>query len=190
MAELSQGIYYLVGRSPLRVVVLPGLDAASGSAARLAAMRPTPSMHVLMSAGSELDALTAKAARAGLVGKYTRWMLVDTAVATGLRDASLLNNSTIPVTLLTPRASLCCSLRGEDADEGPCTCPQPRRLHEMLLPAIADLLQELAAAARARGVAMASGEKQVACGEDDTGAEPAAGSDAPSPVLELLQQVR
>ncbi|XP_034244951.1 ionotropic receptor 25a [Thrips palmi] len=85
---------------------------------------------------------------------YTRWMLVDTALATGLRDTSLLNNSTIPVTLLTPRASLCCALRGEDTDEGPCTCPQPRRLHEMLLPAIADLLHELAAAARARGVAL------------------------------------
>ncbi|KAE8746460.1 Ionotropic receptor 8a [Frankliniella occidentalis] len=192
--EMSQGIYYLVGRSPLRVVVLPGLDGdawePSGPAGRLGAMRPTPSMHVLLS--GEVDAMAERAAQAGLVGRYTRWMLVDTAVSGATRDARQLQNTTIPVTLLTARASLCCSLRGGGSrGMGPgdsCTCAQPQRLHELLIPAVVDLLQQLAVEAHRQGVPLQV-ERGVDAATICRASRDTPTQNASSPAIDMLRQL-
>lgn len=209
-AELSQGIFYLVGRSPLRVIVMAGLDEARGpggrsGGARLAAMRPTPSMHVLLS--PDLEAMALQAERAGLVGRFTRWMLVNTDLAAS-REATgaagrHLANTTVPITVLSPRSDLCCTLRGQrlspgggaGGGAGGCICPQ--RLQELLLPVLADVLGDLATSAKAAGLSLPSGQggeqgQGQGQSQDPCAALLGQGGRQPntsSPLLDALQQV-
>ncbi|KAJ1521276.1 hypothetical protein ONE63_002957 [Megalurothrips usitatus] len=93
--------------------------------------------------------------------RFTRWMLVDTGLGSEALDARRLSNTTVPVTLLTPRVSLCCALRGRGREQR-CQCGPPQRLHELLVPAVARVLRDVAAAARRRGLALPrEGEPQT-----------------------------
>ncbi|PNF39891.1 hypothetical protein B7P43_G01962 [Cryptotermes secundus] len=137
--ELDQALYYLIGNSIIRVIVLDGLPGNSTD--RLLAMRPVPSYFVIFGDTENVIKLFKKAQDGKLVTRSERWNLVFTDFLYDNFKQSSLNTL---VSLITLDKDICCRLL--DQDKG-CACPDkfeilPVYMKEVIM-FLGDLLVEM-----------------------------------------------
>ncbi|XP_012263496.2 ionotropic receptor 25a [Athalia rosae] len=116
--ELNQTLYYLIGYSIIRVVVLDELTEAS--AMKVRAMRPSPSYYTIYATTSNMETIFKAAIDGGLVKRDGTWNLVFTDF--NYQDFRYLSGDlelNVSVNVLTMKNEVCCRLIGES----PCTCP-------------------------------------------------------------------
>ncbi|PSN54615.1 Ionotropic receptor 8a [Blattella germanica] len=137
--ELDQALYYLIGNSIIRVIVLDQLPG--NSTEKLLAMRPVPSYFVIFANTENVIKLFKKAQDGKLVTRSERWNLVFTDFKYAEFQESSLD---ILTSLLTLQKDVCCRLSG--LEKG-CNCPDdfeilPAYLKEVML-FLSDLLMEM-----------------------------------------------
>ncbi|XP_046753851.1 glutamate receptor ionotropic, kainate 4 isoform X2 [Diprion similis] len=116
--ELNQTLYFLIGYSIIRVVVLDELNEASTMKVR--AMRPSPSYYVIYATSANMETLFKAAIDGGLVRRDGTWNLVFTDY--NYQDFRYIAGDVelnVSINILTMKNEVCCSLIGES----PCTCP-------------------------------------------------------------------
>ncbi|XP_046615060.1 uncharacterized protein LOC124302692 [Neodiprion virginianus] len=116
--ELNQTLYYLIGYSIIRVVVLDELNEASTMKVR--AMRPSPTYYVIYATSANMETLFKAAIDGGLVRRDGTWNLVFTDY--NYQDFRYIAGDlelNVSINILTMKNEVCCRLIGES----PCTCP-------------------------------------------------------------------
>ncbi|XP_058794707.1 ionotropic receptor 25a isoform X2 [Phymastichus coffea] len=117
--ELNQTLYYLIGNSIIRLVVIESLTAQTVE--RIGNMRPLPSYYVIYASTKQMEELFKMALEGGLVKRDKVWYLVFTdynyAEFSYFKDAANLN---VSASVLTMKEEVCCHLMYTEA---PCNCP-------------------------------------------------------------------
>ncbi|CAG0903981.1 unnamed protein product, partial [Darwinula stevensoni] len=118
-SESDQSLYYIIGNSLLRVMVLNRLDEAGS--ARLRRLKPTPAYYAIFAGRTDMQSIFADARKGNLVTRDSRWALTFTDF-TGPEEArEVLDPSlSVPLTTLTLQDRICCLVAGQ----GNCTCQQ------------------------------------------------------------------
>nr|QGW50292.1 ionotropic receptor 8a [Chouioia cunea] len=117
--ELNQTLYYLIGNSIIRLVVIESLTAREVD--RISNMRPLPSYYVIYARTKQMEELFKTALEGGLVKRDMVWYLAFTdnnhADFSYFRDS---NNPNVSVNVFTMKEEVCCHLMYTVA---PCNCP-------------------------------------------------------------------
>ncbi|KAL6267005.1 hypothetical protein P5V15_000085 [Pogonomyrmex californicus] len=115
--ELNQSLYYLIGNSIIRLVVIDELTERT--VAKIRSMRPSPSYYVIYASTQKMEELFKTAIGGGLVKREGIWNLVFTdnnyhefRYITG--DLQL----NVSFTVLSMKSDICCRLMGETS----CNC--------------------------------------------------------------------
>ncbi|XP_063217386.1 ionotropic receptor 25a-like [Bacillus rossius redtenbacheri] len=145
--ELDQTLYYMIGRSIIRVIVLDGLEGNNTD--RLLAMRPSPSYFVVYATSANLTKLYSKAVAGNLVTREERWLLVFTDFRHQEFDRASLQLSAV---LFTLKTDVCCRLAGEPAG---CRCDGNTRVLPSYLRHVVQFLGALASHLEQRGLDLA-----------------------------------
>ncbi|KYN04416.1 Glutamate receptor, ionotropic kainate 2 [Cyphomyrmex costatus] len=116
--ELNQSLYYLIGNSILRLVVIDELTERT--VAKIRGMRPSPSYYAIYASTAKMEELFKTAIGGGLVKREGIWNLIFTdnnyhefRYITG--DLQL----NVSFTILNMKTDICCRLMGDVS----CTCP-------------------------------------------------------------------
>ncbi|THK33259.1 ionotropic receptor 25a [Diachasma alloeum] len=116
--ELNESLYYLIGNSIIRLVVID--DLSEVTVARIRLMRPSPSYYAIYSSTAKMESLFKTAMSGGLVKRHGIWNLVFTDMKYRefpyIAGPDTLNTM---VGILSMNPSVCCRL----IREYPCTCP-------------------------------------------------------------------
>ncbi|KAM0731734.1 Ionotropic receptor 25a [Formica fusca] len=115
--ELNQSLYYLIGNSIIRLVVIDELTERTVS--KIRSMRPSPSYYVIYASTSKMEELFKTAIGGGLVKRDGIWNLVFTD--NNYHDFHITGDLQLNIsfTVLTMRTDICCRLMGEAS----CNCP-------------------------------------------------------------------
>ncbi|KAL0280963.1 UNVERIFIED_CONTAM: hypothetical protein PYX00_002104 [Menopon gallinae] len=141
--ELDQALYYMIGNSIIRVVVLDKLSQKNVKG--LFEMRPTPSFHAVFASTDVMIEIYKNATEGQLVQREGRWLLIFTDFDYDRFD---IDDVTVPTNLLTMKKDVCCHLLGTSED---CTCPKDFKIIQALLQnfgvLLGDILNDLTAQA-------------------------------------------
>ncbi|XP_043249876.1 ionotropic receptor 25a [Colletes gigas] len=140
--ELNQSLYYLIGNSIIRLVVID--EFTDKTVSKIRSMRPSPSYYAIYASTAKMEELFRTAVQGGLVKRNGIWNLVFTD--NNYKDFKYLNSDlhlNISVTVLSMRSDVCCRLIGEPS----CNCPPDaqifphyfRRLLGLLVSLMSDL---------------------------------------------------
>ncbi|XP_008206325.2 glutamate receptor ionotropic, kainate 1 [Nasonia vitripennis] len=144
--ELNQTLYYLIGNSIIRLVVIDYLSPQTVE--RIGNMRPLPSYYATYSDTRHMEELFKTAIDGGLVKRDGVWYLVFTdynyAEFSYFKEASALN---VTVNVLTMKEDVCCHLMYTNP---PCSCPPNFQIFDhyfrRLINLIVETLSELQSA--------------------------------------------
>ena len=116
-AELDQTLYYLIGNSHIRIMVV-FLDD-TGAMDRLAKMRPSPNHYVAYGSTDTLLRTFSEARTRQLVRRDARWTMVfqDWDVKRFPRD-----QITSELTFVTMDSNQCCIIKNQDTGSSDCPC--------------------------------------------------------------------
>nr|UEN71272.1 ionotropic receptor 3 [Gregopimpla kuwanae] len=142
--DLNQSLYYLIGNSIIRLVVIDELTETT--VAKVRAMRPSPSYYAIYANTSKMETLFKTALDGGLVKRNGIWNLVFTD--NNYKNFKYISgNGNLNVTLgvLSMRTDVCCRM----IDEMPCNCPTDfqifphyfKRLLGLLVGTIAEVIK-------------------------------------------------
>ncbi|EEB19912.1 glutamate receptor, putative [Pediculus humanus corporis] len=115
-SELDQALFYLIGHSVLRVVVLDKLT--SKNVQGLINMRPTPSFFTIFATTEKMKQFFRIALESNLVKRNGRWTLIFTDFNYDHFD---MTNVKILTNLITMKKTTCCQMLNIDEM---CTCPK------------------------------------------------------------------
>ncbi|XP_014484092.1 PREDICTED: glutamate receptor ionotropic, kainate 2 isoform X2 [Dinoponera quadriceps] len=115
--EMNQSLYYLIGNSIIRLVVIGELTERTVS--KIRGMRPSPSYYAIYASTPKMEELFKTAIEGGLVKREGIWNLVFTD--NNYHEFRYLNEPLLNVsfTILTMKTDICCRLIGEAS----CNCP-------------------------------------------------------------------
>ncbi|XP_078050194.1 ionotropic receptor 8a isoform X2 [Augochlora pura] len=140
--ELNQSLYYLIGNSIIRLVVID--EFTEKTVSKIRNMRPSPSYYAIYASTSKMDELFKTAVQGGLVKRDGIWNLVFTDnnyKASKYVDGELPLN--VSVTILAMKTEVCCRLIGDPS----CTCPSDVEIFNFyfkrLLALIVSLMSDL-----------------------------------------------
>nr|XP_033332474.1 ionotropic receptor 25a [Megalopta genalis] len=140
--ELNQSLYYLIGNSIVRLVVID--EFTEKTVSKIRSMRPSPSYYAIYASTSKMDELFKTAVQGGLVKRDGIWNLVFTD--NNYKESKYIDGEmplNVSVTVLTTRPEVCCRLMGEPS----CTCPSDVEIFNFyfkrLLALIVNLMSDL-----------------------------------------------
>ncbi|KAK2580489.1 hypothetical protein KPH14_006227 [Odynerus spinipes] len=115
--ELNQSLYYLIGYSIIRLVVID--EFTDRTVAKIRSMRPSPSYYAIYASTYKMEEFFKTAIEGGLVKRDDIWNLVFTD--NRYKDFKYISVDSLNVscTVLTMRSDVCCHLMGESN----CNCP-------------------------------------------------------------------
>ncbi|KZC07022.1 Glutamate receptor, ionotropic kainate 2, partial [Dufourea novaeangliae] len=116
--ELNQSLYYLIGNSIIRLVVID--EFTEKTVSKIRSMRPSPSYYAIYASTSKMEELFRTAVQGGLVKRDGIWKLVFTD--NNYKESKYINGDiklNVSITVLSMRTEVCCRLIGEPS----CTCP-------------------------------------------------------------------
>ncbi|XP_044012074.1 ionotropic receptor 25a [Aphidius gifuensis] len=116
--ELNHSLYYLIGNSIIRLVVIDELSDLTIT--KIRTMRPSPSYYVIYASTDKMEILFRTAIHGGLVKRDAIWNLVFTDM--DYKKFSLIagkNDLNVTVGILSMSSEYCCRL----VTETYCTCP-------------------------------------------------------------------
>ncbi|XP_046146027.1 ionotropic receptor 25a isoform X1 [Osmia bicornis bicornis] len=116
--ELNQSLYYLIGNSIIRLVVID--EFTEKTVSKIRSMRPSPSYYAIYASTSKMEDLFRTAIQGGLVKRDGIWNLVFTD--NNYKDFRYINGDlqlNTSITVLTMKKNVCCRLMGESS----CNCP-------------------------------------------------------------------
>ncbi|CAK9815491.1 Ionotropic receptor 25a [Anthophora quadrimaculata] len=140
--ELNQSLYYLIGNSIIRLVVID--DFTEKTVSKIRNMRPSPSYYAIYADTSKMEDLFRTAVQGGLVKRDGIWNLVFTD--NNYKDFKFINGDqhlNVSVTVLSMKMDVCCKLIGESS----CNCPPDVQIFphyfKRLIGLIVNLMSEL-----------------------------------------------
>ncbi|XP_053972088.1 ionotropic receptor 25a [Hylaeus volcanicus] len=140
--ELNQSLYYLIGNSIIRLVVID--EFTDKTVSKIRSMRPSPSYYAIYASTPRMEELFRTAVQGGLVKRNGIWYLVFTD--NNYKDFKYLNGDSqlnVSVTVLSLRTEVCCRLIGEPS----CNCPPDVQIFPQyfrrLLGLLVNLMSEL-----------------------------------------------
>ncbi|XP_076224221.1 ionotropic receptor 8a isoform X2 [Nomia melanderi] len=116
--ELNQSLYYLIGNSIIRLVVID--EFTDRTISKVRNMRPSPSYYAIYASTAKMEELFKTAVQGGLVKRDGIWMLMFTD--NSYLESKYVNGEVqlnVSVTVLSMRTEVCCRLMGEPN----CVCP-------------------------------------------------------------------
>ncbi|KOX78574.1 Glutamate receptor, ionotropic kainate 1 [Melipona quadrifasciata] len=117
--ELNQSLYYLIGNSIIRLVVID--DFTEKTVSKIRAMRPSPSYYAIYASTARMDDLFKTAMQGGLVKRNGIWNLVFTD--NNYKEFKYINGNlqlNVSITILSMKSNVCCRLLGLQSN---CSCP-------------------------------------------------------------------
>ncbi|XP_020285886.1 ionotropic receptor 25a isoform X1 [Pseudomyrmex gracilis] len=148
--ELNQSLYYLIGNSIIRLVVIDELTERSVS--KIRTMRPSPSYYAIYASTPKMEELFKTAIGGGLVRREGIWNLVFTD--NNHRDFRYMSGDlqlNVSFTILTMRADICCRLMGEAS----CNCPTNFKIFPYYFKRLIGLIVSLMSDVQRTGVSVA-----------------------------------
>ncbi|XP_017892674.1 ionotropic receptor 25a [Ceratina calcarata] len=116
--ELNQSLYYLIGNSIIRLVVID--EFTEKTVSRIRSMRPSPSYYAIYATANKMEDLFRTAVQGGLVRRDGIWNLVFTD--NNYKDFKYVNGEmqlNVSITILSMKLNVCCRLLNEPS----CSCP-------------------------------------------------------------------
>ncbi|XP_015174609.1 PREDICTED: glutamate receptor ionotropic, kainate 3 [Polistes dominula] len=115
--ELNQSLYYLIGISIIRLVVID--EFTDRTVSKIRSMRPSPSYYAIYSSTYKMEEFFKTAIEGGLVKRDDIWNLIFTD--NRYKDFKYISVDSVNVscTVLTMNPDVCCHLLGE----ANCNCP-------------------------------------------------------------------
>ncbi|CAD1477130.1 unnamed protein product [Heterotrigona itama] len=117
--ELNQSLYYLIGNSIIRLVVID--DFTEKTVSKIRAMRPSPSYYAIYASTAKMDDLFKTAVQGGLVRRHGIWNLVFTD--NNYKEFKYINGNlqlNVSITILSMKSNVCCKLVSLQPN---CSCP-------------------------------------------------------------------
>ncbi|XP_011500900.1 PREDICTED: glutamate receptor ionotropic, kainate 1 [Ceratosolen solmsi marchali] len=137
--ELNQTLYYLIGNSIIRLVVIDYLSPQTVK--RIGSMRPLPSYYAIYANTKQMEELFKTAADGGLVRRNGLWHLVfmdnNYAQFSYFKGISSIN---VTINALTMKEDVCCHLM---YTEVPCNCPPDFNIFEHYFRRLVNLIVEI-----------------------------------------------
>ncbi|XP_032670681.1 ionotropic receptor 25a [Odontomachus brunneus] len=147
--ELNQSLYYLIGNSIIRLVVIDELTERTVS--KIRSMRPSPSYYAIYASTPKMEELFKTAIEGGLVKREGIWNLVFTdnnyQEFRYLTGESQLN---VSFTILTMKIDICCRLIGEAS----CNCPINFKIFPFYLKRLIGLIVSLMSDVQKAGISV------------------------------------
>ncbi|XP_025995684.2 LOW QUALITY PROTEIN: glutamate receptor 4 [Solenopsis invicta] len=148
--ELNQSLYYLIGNSIIRLVVIDELTERTVTKVR--SMRPSPSYYAIYASTAKMEELFKTAIGGGLVRRDGIWNLVFTdnnfhefRYITG--DLQL----NVSFTILSMKTDICCRLMGDVT----CSCPSNFKIFPYYFKRLIGLIVSLMSDVQRSGISVA-----------------------------------
>ncbi|EFN81309.1 Glutamate receptor, ionotropic kainate 5 [Harpegnathos saltator] len=145
--ELNQSLYYLIGNSIIRLVVIDELTERTVS--KIRSMRPSPSYYAIYASTSRMEELFKTAIEGGLVKREGIWNLVFTD--NNYREFQYGDlQLNVSFTILNMNPDICCRLIGEAA----CNCPMNFKIFPFYFKRLIGLIVSLMSDVQKAGVSV------------------------------------
>ncbi|KAF7407327.1 hypothetical protein HZH66_001864 [Vespula vulgaris] len=115
--ELNQSLYYLIGISIIRLVVID--EFTDRTVSKIRSMRPSPSYYAIYSSTYKMEEYVKTAIEGGLVKRDDIWNLIFTDNRYKDFKYISVDSFNVSCTVLTMNSDVCCHLMGESN----CNCP-------------------------------------------------------------------
>ncbi|XP_014227924.1 ionotropic receptor 25a [Trichogramma pretiosum] len=136
--ELNETLYYLIGNSIIRLVVIDYLS--SQTVERIGNMRPLPSYYVIYASTKQMEVLFKTAVDGGLVRRDNTWYLVFTD--NNWPEFSYFQSNAqlkVAVNVFTMKEDVCCHLIYSSS---PCNCPPDFKIFDHYFRRLVNLIVE------------------------------------------------
>nr|XP_003700444.1 PREDICTED: glutamate receptor ionotropic, kainate 2 [Megachile rotundata] len=140
--ELNQSLYYLIGNSIIRLVVID--EFTEKTVSKIKNMRPSPSYYTIYASTSKMEDLFRTAIQGSLVKRGGIWNLVFTD--NNYKDFKYINGDSqlnVSITILSMKKSVCCRLMGDSSCNCPSDVPIFSYYFKRLIGLIVNLMSEL-----------------------------------------------
>ncbi|KAK9303879.1 hypothetical protein QLX08_004603 [Tetragonisca angustula] len=148
--ELNQSLYYLIGNSIIRLVVID--DFTEKTVSKIRAMRPSPSYYAIYANTAKMDDLFKTAVQGGLVKRHGIWNLVFTD--NNYKEFKYINGNlqlNVSITILSMKSNVCCRLLGLPSN---CSCPPDVKIFSLYFRRLIGLVVSLMSDLQASGTSV------------------------------------
>ncbi|XP_043516551.1 ionotropic receptor 25a isoform X3 [Frieseomelitta varia] len=148
--ELNQSLYYLIGNSIIRLVVID--DFTEKTVSKIRAMRPSPSYYAIYANTAKMDDFFKTAVQGGLVKRHGIWNLVFTD--NNYKEFKYINGNlqlNVSITILSMKSNVCCRLLGLPSN---CSCPPDVKIFTLYFRRLIGLVVSLMSDLQASGTSM------------------------------------
>ncbi|XP_024225398.1 ionotropic receptor 25a isoform X2 [Bombus impatiens] len=147
--ELNQSLYYLIGNSIIRLVVID--EFTEKTVSKIRSMRPSPSYYAIYASTAKMEDFFRTAMQGGLVTRNGVWNLVFTD--NNYETFKYINGEhqlDVSITILSMKKDICCRLIGEPA----CTCPSDVQIFSHYFKRLVGLIVSLMSDLQASGISV------------------------------------
>ncbi|OAD59386.1 Glutamate receptor, ionotropic kainate 2, partial [Eufriesea mexicana] len=147
--ELNQSLYYLIGNSIIRLVVID--EFTDRTMSKIRSMRPSPSYYTIYASTAKMEHLFSTAIQGGLVKRNGIWNLVFTD--NNYKDFKYINGDlqlNVSVTILSMSLNVCCRLIGEPS----CSCSPDIQIFQYYFKRLVSLVVSLMSELQKSGVSV------------------------------------